>query len=256
MEQETKRVQVLDRAFQLFELLCKSQNGMTIQQLCKETGMNKSTVHRLLHAMIDSDFIQRNAEAPIYYPSLRICELASCVERNFDVVSMTKGILDKLSDQTLSTAHLATWSGSDITYLYKAENSSASVHMASRIGLHCPMYCTGVGKAILATLPDYEIDALWSNITLERRTQFTITDKEKLMEQIRTIRECGYALDTEENELGICCIAVAVPTRNDRAVYAVSLSMPVSMAKEDRRLNMIGPLSDAKMEIARTLHSL
>lgn len=118
------------------------------------------------------------------------------------------------------------------------------------------MYCTSVGKAILSTLPDSEIERIWDSREVQVFTPFTITKKSVLMEELCRSRQCGYALDNEENELGICCIGTAIPDRKSRPAYAISISLPVSMAREDRRLSMIEPLLSAKKEISALLGTL
>ena len=253
---ENGSIQVLDRAFCILEALCKSRNGMSIQQLCEETGMNKSTVHRLLHSMMKWNYVRRAIDAPIYCAGMRICELGEEIQSNFDIIAAARPILDRLSEQVGATVHLANWEDGKITYIYKAENRASSVCMTSRVGIRRPMYCTSVGKAILSTLPDSEIERIWDSREVQVFTPFTITKKSVLMEELCRSRQCGYALDNEENELGICCIGTAIPDRKSRPVYAISISLPVSMAREDRRLSMIEPLLSAKKEISALLGTL
>ena len=105
--------------------------------------------------------------------------------------------------------HLVIRDGRDIVYIYKTE--SGPMRMSSRVGLRSPLYCTGVGKAILATLPGDELEDIWTHSNVQKLTDKTITDLEELRSQLVEVRANGYAIDDEENELGVRCVAVAIP---------------------------------------------
>ena len=98
------------------------------------------------------------------------------------------------------------------------------MRMSSRVGLRSPLYCTGVGKAILATLTDREVETIWKHSTPQKLTGRTVTDLPTLKAQLREVRACGYAIDDEENELGIRCVALAIPGPGGKADSAFSIS--------------------------------
>ena len=100
--------------------------------------------------------------------------------------------------------------------------------MFSRIGMRLPLYCTGVGKAILATWDTAEVRDVWQHSDVHAWTEHTIVDEDAFFREIDKVRQLGYALDNEENELGVRCIAAAIPDYRGRASYAISLSAPVS----------------------------
>ena len=109
-------------------------------------------------------------------------------------------------------------------YIYKEDSSKNTVRMASHIGLHNPMYCTGVGKAIMAYLPRSEQEQIWKATEIIPYTDKTITDYELMLKELDHIKECGYAIDDEENEMGVRCVAVAIPGPDGRADSAFSIS--------------------------------
>lgn len=250
---EKKRVQSLDRAFELLEILCKSQNGMTIHQLSSATDLNKSTVHRLLHTMIEWGVVQRSVDEAIYRPGMHICELSEHIQNNLDIVAISKSILKRLSHETAETVHLAMQDGYEIVYIHKIVCAHGSIQMSSKIGMHRPLYCTGVGKAILSTLSDPEIETIWNESDIRSYTPYTIVDKKVFLNEIETIRQQGYAFDKEENELGVCCIAAAIPDWRGRASHALSVSIPVSRMTEDRKKVIIDSLQNAVAEISSIL---
>lgn len=142
---ESSSVQSLDRAFDLLEALCRSHGGMTIGALSAETGLHKSTVHRLLASMCARGYVHRDAVTSIYRAGMRLCELSSAIVDNLDMVDIVRAPLERLSHETGETAHLAMQEGRDIVYVHKVESGSGAIRMFSRIGMRRPLFCTGVG---------------------------------------------------------------------------------------------------------------
>ena len=124
----------------------------------------------------------------------------------------------------------------DIVYIYKAEAGAGlgGMRMSSHVGLRIPMYCTGVGKAILATQSYGEAERVWRKSSIRALTAHTITDFDAFIEQLKRVRMAGYAIDDEENELGIRCVALAVPGMNGRAEAAFSISGLAAQMTDDR----------------------
>ena len=113
-----------------------------------------------------------------------------------------------------------------VVYLYKTEPFQQTVRMASYIGSRSPMYCTGVGKSILANLPDEEIRQIWDSEEHIQFTDKTITTFSAMQEEVAKIRRNGYAIDDEEHEVGVRCIAVPIHNWKGVPVAAISVSAP------------------------------
>ena len=162
-----------------------------------------------------------------------------------------KAHLERLSQRTGEAVHLVIRDGRDIVYIYKTE--SGPMRMSSRVGLRSPLYCTGVGKAILATLPGDELEDIWTHSNVQKLTDKTITDLEELRSQLVEVRANGYAIDDEENELGVRCVAVAIPGPDGRAESAFSISgLAPYMTPE--RIRRIATLAlDARTDILADL---
>lgn len=209
---EHSPVQSLDRAFDLLEILCRSRGGMTIGALSAETGLHKSTVHRLLTSMCMRGYVQRDAETSMYRAGMRLCEMSSYIVDNLDVVDRARAVLERLGRETDETVHLVMRDERDVVYIHKIDGGNSAIRMFSRIGMRLPLYCTGVGKAILATWPRSEARAVWEASDVYAWTENTITDEEAFFREIDKVRQLGYALDNEENEVGVRCIAAAIRT--------------------------------------------
>ena len=235
-------VQSLDRAFDLLEILCRSRGGMTIGALSAETGLHKSTVHRLLAGMCARGYVLHDPETSLYRAGMRLCELSSYIVDNLDVVEIARGPMEKLSRITGETVHLVMQEEKNIVYIHKVERGSGTIRMFSRIGMRRPLYCTGVGKAILATLPAAEVEDIWRHSRPRKLTGRTITDLDQLKAQLAEVRRCGYAIDDEENELGIRCVALAIPGPGGRAESAFSIS-GLAPYMTDERIRRISALA-------------
>ena len=250
---ESSSVQSLDRAFDLLEILCRSRGGMTIGALSAETGLHKSTVHRLLSSMCARGYVQRDAATSIYRAGMRLCELGSYIVDNLDVVELARAPMEQLGLETNETVHLVMREEKDIVYIHKVESGRGAIRMFSRIGMRRPLYCTGVGKAILATWPDNEVRELWQDSDIQPWTEHTIVTEEAFLREIEWVRRLGYALDNEENELGVRCMAAALPDYSGRASYAISISAPITRMSDERIAALRGPLLTARDEIAAAL---
>ena len=250
---ETSSVQSLDRAFDLLELLCRSRSGMTIGALSAETGLHKSTVHRLLSSMCRRGFVQRDAATSIYRAGMHLCELSSYIVENLDVVDLARAPLERLNEKTGETVHLVMQEGCDIVYIHKVENTTGAIRMFSRIGMRRPLYCTGGGKAILATWPEDEVRALWRESEIRPWTVHTIVNEDAFLREMEQVRRKGYALDNEENELGVRCIAAAVVDYRGRASYAISVSAPISRMSDARIAELRIPVLEVRDEVTAAL---
>lgn len=253
MAEASTPVQSLERAFALLEILCRSRGGATIASLCAETGLHKSTVHRLLAAMAARGYVQHDDAASAYHAGMRLCELAGHIVENLDIVGRARAPMERLARETGETVHLVMREGNEIVYVHKVESVHSAIRMFSRIGMRRPLYCTGVGKAILATLPDDEVDHVWAESEIQAFTEHTITTPEGFRRELALVRREGYALDNEENELGVRCIAAAIPDYTGRAGYAMSISAPLTRMSNDRIRELQDPLLAARDRIAAVL---
>lgn len=244
-------VQSVERIFQLIEHLAAHPTGVSLQTLAGETGLAKSTVHRLLASLVGLGYVVQDEENGHYRLTLKMFELSSGIVDSMDIMGVAKAHLERLSQRTGEAVHLVIRDGRDIVYIYKTE--SGPMRMASRVGLRSPLYCTGVGKAILATLPGDEVEDIWTHSNVQKLTDKTITDLEELRSQLVEVRANGYAIDDEENELGVRCVAVAIPGPDGRAESAFSISgLAPYMTPE--RIRRIATLAlDARTDILADL---
>lgn len=208
---EQSTVQSLDRAFDLLETLCRSRNGMQHRRpVCGNRPAQKHGSPSLT-SMCARGYVQRDAETSVYRAGMRLCEMSSYIVDNLDIVERARASLERLEQCTDETVHLVMRDDKDIVYIHKVDNGSSAIRMFSRIGMRLPLYCTGVGKAILATWDTAEVRDVWQHSDVHAWTEHTIVDEDAFFREIDKVRQLGYALDNEENELGVRCIAAAIP---------------------------------------------
>ena len=243
-------VQSVERIFQLIESLAAHPAGAGLQRLAQDTGLAKSTVHRLLASLVSLGYAAQD-ENGRYRLTLKMFELSSGIVNSMDIMDVAKVHLERLAQRTGEAVHLVIRDGQDIVYIYKTE--SGPMRMSSRVGLRSPLYCTGVGKAILATLPADEVAQIWQHTTPQKLTAHTIVEFEALQAQLTEVRTNGYAIDDEENELGVRCVAVAIPGVGGRADSAFSISglAPYMTPERIRRIATLA--QDARTDIMADL---
>ena len=247
---EKSGVQSVERIFQLIESLAAHPAGAGLQRLAQDTDLAKSTVHRLLASLVSLGYAAQD-ENGRYRLTLKMFELSSGIVNSMDIMDVAKVHLERLAQRTGEAVHLVIRDGQDIVYIYKTE--SGPMRMSSRVGLRSPLYCTGVGKAILATLPADEVTNIWQHTTPQKLTTHTIVEFDAPQAQLAEVRTNGYAIDDEENELGVRCVAVAIPGVGGRADSAFSISglAPYMTPERIRRIATLA--QDARTDIMADL---
>lgn len=227
-------VQSIDRVFDIVEALSSVSHGMTLTDLSAAVGLHVSTTHRLLSALVSRGYVQKDIETGKYRLTMRLFEVGSRVVGGMNLVSVSRPFLEHLADFTGETIHLVARHGDEVVYLYKEDTSSSVVRMASFVGSRSPMYCTAVGKCILSHLPENEVRGIWDRSVITPFTPRTIVRLSSLLKELELVRSQGYAVDREEHELGIICIAAPVFDYSGAPVAAISVSAPAARIDRER----------------------
>jgi DNA-binding IclR family transcriptional regulator len=250
--QEKNPIQSADRIFSVLELITqKGQLG--VMEISTKLNLNKSTVHRLLASLISMGYVRQDLVSGKYTLTFKLLSLAETFRSKIDVVSIAHPYLEQIMEKSKETVHLVQWEGSEVVYIDKVESNSSSVRMVSRIGLRQPMYCTAVGKAILSSISEDEVRKIWEESNIKKLTKNTIVDFEMLLNELELIRKRGYAVDNEENEIGVRCIAVYIKDYRGTAVNAFSISAPVNRMTDERIEEMASFILGMKKELSRAL---
>jgi IclR family transcriptional regulator, KDG regulon repressor len=221
-----RRLSSVATAIELLKAFSEDEVEFGISALAKRLGVAKSTAHRLASTLVSESLLEQDRATGKYRLGIALFRLGTLVRRRMNVSEVARPFLFSLRQKTNETVHLAILDGTEIMYVYFLESTQA-IRMRSDLGLRKPAHCTAEGQAILAFRPPDVVQAVIGS-GLHARTPQTITDPDKLMKALDTVRQKGCAVEDEESEIGVRCIAA--PIRNDAAevVAAVGVAGPVS----------------------------
>lgn len=220
-------VQSIDRALLLLEIVAE-HDGISLTELTKLSTLNKTTVHRLLATLVANGYVEQNPKTGHYGLTFKLFQLGNKKIEKVDSLRVARRIISDLSNKIGETVHLVVEDNKEVVYIDKFEPTNVSFRMHSRVGKRAPMYCTAVGKALLAHYPDETIKKIWDETDIKALTPKTITDYSTFIEEIAKIRSLGYAIDDEENEMGIYCISSVFYNHLGKIEGAISISIPMA----------------------------
>jgi len=237
-------------------LLCFSKQTpeLTMSQIAKQVGLYKSTVHRLLATLEGRRFVQRDPDTGIYRPGIRLLQMAYlALERN-DLRQLAAPFLRHLWEQQHETIDLAVLDDTDVGYLDVLE-SPRPVKLAAAIGQRLPAPSTASGKAMLAFMPKETVQHILKD-GMPKYTQHTLCSPEALFENLRHIREQGFAVSEGEYEEGVNAVAAPILDLNDQPIAAVAVVAPAYRFNREQ-INEVAPLVvstayDIAQEVAMT----
>lgn len=228
-----QRVQSVERALSLLDILSLAGKPMTLSDISEKAALNISTVHRLLHTLMLHNFVRQDYNTGKYRLGLKVFEIGSKALYDLDIRQVAKPELQELVDRFNETTNLAILEQGEVVYIEQVE-STHMYKMFARVGNRGPAHSTATGKALLSYVSDLELKSIIEEKGLARFTRGTITDPEKLREELKKIREQGHSLDLEEMEEGVNCIAVPIMNHENEVVAAVSISGPKTRMAEER----------------------
>lgn len=240
----------LGRGLAMLELLGNHPEGLALFELAERLNLPRSTAFNLARTLTDLDYAWFNAENNRYSLGLRMFEVGSAAINRIDIMSVIRSCMTEIYQQINETMHLAILCDRDVLYIDKIE-STRSVHMSSHVGSRKPLYCTALGKAILAGMADQQVRTLYRKTPLAAITEHTITSMPELLRQLSIIRDRGYATERDENDRGVCCAAVFLRDEEGQPKYAISVSAPSFRAGEEDVERYGRMLIDAKAKIER-----
>jgi DNA-binding IclR family transcriptional regulator len=249
------RIRVLEKARAILDLLGEDGDEMTVTRIAQRLGMSKATAFRIVNVLEDANYLERSTESQGYRLGFNIYRLGVRVDGNSSLQKAARPLLEELKERCGETVHLVVMHRGEALYLDKIQGGRA-LGVISRVGMRLPAHCSGVGKVLLAHLPAEEVDAVVSERGLPRFTPATITDREGLKEELERIRRRGYAVDNEEIEPGLKCIAAPVRGAGGRVVAAVSISGPKFRFDDAETERLVRDLLRSSERISRAIAHL
>lgn len=244
-------VNTVRKAVQILETLA-GQPNQGISELARLLDLPKSSVHGILETLAASSLVERNGETGKYHLGVKLVELGNRAQLELDICRIAAPFLQGLNQEFDETVHLTVLDKDEVLYVDCIE-SRRRLRTYSVIGIRAPLYCTSVGKAILAFQSDDEIRRIVRGKGLLKITANTIDTEERLFREVSLIRKNGYAVDNMEHEEHLRC--VGAPIRNARGEVFASLSISGPAERNTpERIELMAPFAlRACMEISRRI---
>jgi DNA-binding IclR family transcriptional regulator len=220
---KTPSVPALDRALIMLDLLAASGSGLSLSTLARRLALPKSSTHCLLLTLERHGYLHRNQETRRYMLGRKLFGLANLALSGLQLREQTAPFLRALMTRTHLTVHMAILEHNEAVLIEKVEPPGL-LRLATWLGKRMEVHCTGVGKALIAYVPDEELVLLFRKHGLPRHNENTIVSLRRLRENLTEIRRVGYALDDEEDELGHRCVGCPVFDHTGRVSVAISVS--------------------------------
>ena len=219
-------VQTIERVSLILDILGQHTQGISVKELSEKVELPKGTTHRLLSSLVYFDFVSQDELTKNYHLGFKLVELGNLLINQLDFRNVARPFMLKLAEKTGETIHLVILDQNEALYIEKVALNQTGLQMMSRVGLRIPIHSSSVGKILAAYLAEDELDQIVKTSGLPRRTQNTITDRTKFKNHLQDVRDKDYAIDNEENEKGIRCVAAPIRDENGVVIAAMSISGP------------------------------
>jgi IclR family KDG regulon transcriptional repressor len=240
------------RASHILKCLSGAKTHFKISELARHLSLDRSTTYRILLSLERTGFVEKDEKAGTYSLGLAAFEIGNAYLRQTDLIQVSKPIMADLAQTVQETVHLAVLSDTEIVYVDKVD-SPRSLGVMSKIGQRGPVYCTALGKTLLAFQPEDEQSRIIHKIRLTPLTPRTITSKQRLVEELKAIRKQGYSLDHREIEEEVECIGAPIRDHLGNVIAALSISGPQRKIETPQEKNFISEVVEAAVLISSKL---
>ena len=245
-------VQSVERSLDILEALAASGQGIGIVELSSRVSLHVSTVHRLLATLVSRGYARQHAHSGQYALGFRLLSFSQAVREQSDLRTEARNYLMRLTEQSGETSNLVVLHQSQAMYVDQVQ-SPRLARIFAEIGRCVPLHSTGGGKAILACFGDEDRAEFMAGHKLESLTPHTITTRDALDQALAQVRLQGYAVDDEEQEEGVRCVAAPVRDHTGQVVAALSVSGPTSRMARERIAELAAMVVDSCVELSREL---
>lgn len=242
-------IRVLMRAAKVLDCFSGVEPEKSLTSLSEETGLNKSTVYRILETLERLKWVKREAKSGLYSLGMGIFELGSRAVCGLNFYSISRPFMDELVNITGQSVHLVVHDDGEALYLNKVEKPGVFITQPSNVGYRLPLHCTAVGKVLMAFMSNSEVEEILHKRGMDKFTDNTIVDKKELLQALRQVKKEGYALDDEEIRLGLRCVAAPIKDHTGNVIAAISVSGLTAYFSDDE----LPHLSEAVITTARDI---
>ncbi len=239
-EGSSSQVQSLSRALGLLEHLAAAEPGISLTDLSRRARLAPSTTHRLLATLEQHGFAELDPERGLWFVGVRTFVVGNAFLAHRDFVATARPFMRRLMEESGESVNLGILDEGEVVFLSQVE-CREMMRMFVRLGGRVPVHASGVGKALLAALPESRVEAILEQRGLQRFTDNTIDARAILREDLARVRERGYSYDDEEHAVGLRCVASTLHDELGEPISAISLSGPRARIT-DKRVDILGRL--------------
>jgi IclR family transcriptional regulator, KDG regulon repressor len=244
-------ITALQRGLRLLQLFSESSKGLTAKQVADRSRLPVSTVHRFLTNLESAGFLNCGGDS-VYHLGIACFAIGHAALGQLDIRRVSLPYLQELNRLTRETIHLTVRHGLSAVYVEKLD-STEQLRIHSRIGAAVPLYCTAVGKVMLAYLPDEERERVLPQLALKRLTPNTVGNLQELEAELYRVRKNGYACDLEEHELHIRCVAAPIWDHAGLVNASLSITAPTVRMAVARLRQLASLIQTAGLQISHEL---
>jgi len=242
-----------ERVVDLLFLLAKSKEPLTLNEICTQLGLPKSSAYDLVQTLLYKGFIEMDdSRLKTYRIGLGVFEVGSAFLSNLGIPQVARPFLEKLNNLTGSTVFLGMEDKGKIVYLDKAENHSV-MRPTAKLGSRRFMHTTGLGKALLAALPTERILQILGDGEIVTKTPFSKVTVPDILQDMQEIRDRGYSIDDREDNVEMYCIGSAIYDHSNHPVAAISVASMYSTISEDRKEMIVRLVTETALKLSRQL---
>ncbi|MBR8744724.1 IclR family transcriptional regulator [Nocardiopsis sp. MG754419] len=250
----TRRAPALQRSLDILELFTDGRDTVSAPEVVDELGLPRTTVHELLHALVDRQYLHRHPEIPGRYRlGIQVFRLGSAYGEGLDVPKLGQEAAREMVAECNETSHVAILDDRHIVYVAKVDSSRA-VRMVSSLGRRLPAHCTALGKVLLAALSDDELfRRIGGSSPLEALTEHSITDPDLLLRELTEVHRAGTAVEVCEADPDVACVGAPVRDHTGQVVAALSISVPRHRWSQGRRERLRALVRDGARRFSTAL---
>lgn len=245
-------IQSLERAFAILEEVSINRDGITLAELSKKVGLHNSTTFHLVKTMVSLGYMQQVRDSKRYRIGRHLFTLAAGALDELELVNLATPILEELTTATSECSHFAIRSGDNIVVLAKT-TGSGMFQLADRVGVVRPAHCTALGKAIIASYTDSQLERFLKTHELRAYTAKSITERDALLKELVTVRRSGIAFDDGEFDAEARCVAVPVLDFTGQVTGALGISGPIWRLSIQTLQEKAQQVKDAAAKLSRQL---
>ncbi len=233
-EKLVKKNQSVERSFSIIEVMSEKGKEMKLKEIATKTKLPAGTVLRQLYTLMTLGYVSQNENNQKYFLTLKLSYIGRSIEAKFDIRRIVKPYLERISRITGEATCLSVQDNNEVLYIDSVDGQDSLLTITQKIGKKAPLYCTAAGKVYLSQKTSQDIVEFFESKKIIQFTQHTITDKMELLNVISNAKENGYAIDDEECELGVRCVAVPLRKYNNEIVATISVTGPIFRMKTEK----------------------